>query len=118
MSKNLHRAVVLTKFNPRKDKSATLTFETLEQTPEEIGELHATTGTFGYLMFKSENQLTDSEIKDINNLETEVHGKSKSKRLMNVMFVLWEQQGKEGKFEDFYAHEMECIITQVKDELK
>lgn len=117
MSKKLNRAVVLTKFNTKKDKSATITFETLEQTPADIGELHSLAGTFGYLMFKSENQLTDSEIKDINSLETELRGKTKSKRLMNVLFILWEQQGKQGEFNNFYANEMECIINQVKDSL-
>ncbi len=117
MSKNLHRAVVLTKFNTKKDKSATITFETLEQTPEDIGELHGLAGTFGYLMFKSEKQLTDSEIKDINNLETEVHGKSKSKRLMNVMFLLHKQEG-EGSFDEFYAQKMESIINQIKNKLE
>jgi hypothetical protein len=116
MSKKLHRAVVLTKFNPKKDKSATITFETLEQTPEDIGELHALTGTFGYLVFKSENQLTDTEIKDISNLETELRGKTKSKRLMNVLFRLHEQQG-EGDFDTFYANKMESIINQIKNKL-
>jgi hypothetical protein len=116
MSKKIHRSVIFTKFNPRKDKSATITFETQEQTSEEIGELHGLTGMYGFLIFKAENQLTPEEVKGINSLETEVHGKTKSKRLMNVLFRLHEQQG-EGDFDTFYANKMESIINQIKNKL-
>ena len=116
MSKKLHTPVILTSYRPKKDKSVSITFETDEKTAEQIGELHSLTGMYGYLFFKAEDQLTANEIKQINELETEISGKSKSKRLMNVLFRLHEQGG-EGSFNDFYANKMESIINKYKSKL-
>ncbi len=112
MSKKLHSAVILTKYSPRKDKSVLLSFETQEKTAQEIGELHDLVGTYGFLVFKSENQLTTDEIEDINNLETELHGKTKSKKLQNVLFVRWNKGDKDITFNEFYAREMDIITAR------
>jgi hypothetical protein len=44
-------------------------------------------------------------------------GKSASSRLRSVIFIWWEQLGKEGDFEVFYRMKMEKIIDTIKGKL-
>jgi hypothetical protein len=102
-------SAILSNYRPKKDKTVSVTFELNEKTAREIGELHELTGSFGYLLFKAEQQLTNSEIKEINELKTEIVGKTKSQRLRSVLYAIWNQGGC-GKFKDFYSYKMEEII--------
>ncbi len=43
--------------------------------------------------------------------------RSPSQKLRGVIYVLWEQAGKKGEFELFYARYMEKIINAVKERL-
>jgi hypothetical protein len=44
--------------------------------------------------------------------------KSQSQRLRSTLFVLWEQEGRKGDFEDMYKNNMEKFINLVKDKLE
>jgi hypothetical protein len=107
---------ILTKYNPRKDKSITISFETDEKSAEQVMELHGLMGMYGVLLFKPVDQLTKAEIKEIDALDMEMAGKSKATRLRDVLYVLHKQEG-EGDFKDYYADKMERIINQIKDKL-
>lgn len=108
----------LDNFTPRKDRSVTLRFITGEVTAEEVAEFYRLKDAFGYLYFKAETMLTPSEIRDIDDLDTEIGGKTLSKRLMNALYVYWEQHdtGYED-FKEFYKFRMESNIQKIKDEL-
>lgn len=108
---------ILTKYNPRKDKSVTISFETNEKNVQQIMELHNLMGTYGGLVFKPEDQLTPQELKEIDDMSFEMHGKSKSNRLRDVLYILHKQEG-EGDFKDYYAEKMESIINQIKGRLE
>lgn len=100
-----------------KDKSVSITFITsLEQTPESFMEIDKLTNSHGIVYFKSQGQLTKEEIDLIEKSEIEVEGKTKSQRLRNVLYKVWEQE-EIGSFNDFYADEMERIITHYKSKL-
>ncbi len=45
-------------------------------------------------------------------------GKTASQRLRAAIYVLWDQQGKQGEFATFYTSKMEKIIDFVKDKLE
>lgn len=119
---------VLTKYNPRKDRSVTISFETDEKSAEQIAELHGIMGTYGALVFKAEDQLTPKELKEIKSLDLEMAGKSKSERLRNVLYVLHQQENKgsykdeyavvKRDFNDYYAQKMEEIINHYKGKLE
>jgi len=105
-------------FSNRKDKSLTLRFITQEVTAEKVAEIHRMIDSFGYLYFKGETMLTPNEIRDIEDLDTEVGGKSLSKRLMNTLYIYWEQNDTSyDDFKDFYKHRMETNIQKIKDQL-
>lgn len=108
-------AAILVKYNPRKDRSVTITFETDEKNAGQVMELHGLMGTYGGLVFKPEDQLTPQEIKEIDSLDLEMGGKTKSQRLRNKLYIKWQQVGNKGDdFNNFYARSMDKIIDDIE----
>ena len=108
-------------YSPRKDGSVSLRFVTGEKMPSEIMDFHALMGKFGYLYFRAEEELTQAEIRTLDELETDLHDnpKTKSQRLRNTLYVYWKQdEGGFKEFKDFYDNRMEALIQQVKDRLE
>lgn len=48
----------------------------------------------------------------------DLNQKTPSQRLHAVLFILWDQSGRPGDFDDFYKKEMERIINVVKGNLE
>jgi len=110
--------VIFTSYRPRVDKSASLTFSTLELDVNKMGLLFSLQGKMGALVFKAESDLTKNEILMCENMEIELGGKTKSERLRNVLFRNWELENKgHVTFDNYYASEMEIIITHYKGKL-
>lgn len=73
--------------------------------------------TFGYFFFSPE-KIKIQDIKDVPEIEPEFKGgKSPSQRLRNTFYILWEQNGAKGDFEDYYKYQIEKIITTIKEKL-
>ena len=117
MSK-LITAAQLDGYRRLKDKSISLRFITSEKTSQDIYEVDQLMDQFGYLYFKAEGILTPDEIKELDNLDTELYDKPKtqSQRIRNVLFMLWKQK-KIGEFNDFYKQETERVIQYFKNKL-
>lgn len=112
------RQVILDRSSRKKDKSVSLTFITsLEQSTDEFMEIDRLTNQYGLIYFKSEGHLTSEEVKLIDNAEVEVEGKTKSQRLRNTIYRVWEKGNKDLLFDVFYAEEMEKIISHYKTKL-
>jgi len=54
---------------------------------------------------------------DLIEVKGETETKTSSQRLRGVMYVWYEQLGKQGEFEDFYKSKMNNIIEQIKQKL-
>ena len=119
---NLLTQVTLDRANRKKDKSVSLTFVTqLEQSSEQFMEIDEKIGDSGLIFFKSSGNLTKEEVKELDNTEIEVEGKSKSQRLRSVLYVYFEQNfttSPNANFNEFYASEMEKIIEHYKGKLE
>jgi len=98
----------------RKDGSATLKFETQELTDDEKSKALSYMNQLGWLLF-APNEFQDSELPEMKAQGD--GGKSPSKRLYSVLFVLWKQLGEDGDFEMFYKYQMEKIINDIKSKL-
>ena len=103
----------LTGWSPRKDFSYSIRFETQELTDSELLDLKNAQNQFGWMVFSS-NEL---QIEDIPTELAEDKQKTPSKRLRNVIFVLWKQQGSVGDFEIFYKNYVEKLIEKIKAQL-
>lgn len=85
---------------------------------EKLAELFALKNSFVYIAIKAENFLA-AELEDLEQLKSEeVPGKTPSKRLRNVLYVLWKQENEpEGAYEPYYMKTMERLINHFKDKL-
>ena len=112
------KPVVFKSYRPKTDGSVSITFETLEQTPNEVAIMHQLRNQYGIILFKSEDQLTPEEIKDLDTLDLEYNGKSKSRRLKDVIYRVWESGEGEKDHKQFYSDKMEQIINHLKNQIE
>ena len=113
----LIRAVTITKATRKVDKTATITVTTnIEESPEDLMEVDKLIGRSGIWYFSEKGTLTKQETDEIDKVEIEVEGKTKSQRLRSVLYVYCQQEGKD--FKEFYASEMDRIIEHYKDKLE
>lgn len=103
------KLVTLDAANRKRDKSIGLRFTTTtEQSPMELMEVDKLIGYSGALYFKSNGNLTTAELDEIDKVDFEIEGKTKSQRLRAALYVLFEQTKAPGEdFKDFYANRMD-----------
>ena len=112
------RQVTLTRANRKADKSVSMTFVTeLEQSSSEFMEIDEVLNNNGILYFKSFGQLTTQEVEELDNLDIEVNGKTKSQRLRNALFVLWKKTESLQTKEEFYSTYMEKFINHITGQI-
>ena len=101
----------------RMDKSVKIVLSTQELTGEAAASLFGIRNQECFCaFFPSEVKLSDIEVPKE---EPEFPGqKSPSHRLRNVLYRVWEQQGKQGDFETWRTGEMERIIEHYKSKLE
>ena len=104
---------ILTGFSTKLDGGASVRFATNELTDTDVLELKRHQGQFGWLAFR-ENSF---KIADLPQEQAEDKQKTPSKRLRAVLFVRWQQLGKQGDFENYYRTQMEKIIDYLKTKL-
>lgn len=106
---------ILTSYKRLKDKSVNVTFNLNEISSEDMTEIDSELDTFGVVYFSQKSTLTDKEKEAIDLAEVEIRGKTKSKRLYNVIWVYCQQNRLD--FEKVYPEKMEEFIQMFKDEL-
>jgi len=112
------KQVSLDSVRRKKDKSISLTFiTTTEQTSEELMELDKLTDQSGIVYFKASGTLLQEEIDELDNVDIELEGKTKSQRLRGVLFVYWKQLDLHVDFKEFYSIQMEKFIEGIKSKL-
>lgn len=100
---------------PKADKSWKLSFETRELTGPEVSLLAENLQGEGWLVY-SPNELST---RDIPQEAVESGAKSQSKRLRDVIFILYKQRNEPGgDFESFYRVQMEKLVDFVKSKLE
>lgn len=111
--KSIQTNAIITGIRARVDGSLGITLSTPELNPEEKVAFMELQNINCQTLFKPLEEKTDLiEVKG----ETET--KTSSQRLRGCIYVLWEQQGKNGEFEIFYKSYMEKIIDWVKSKLE
>lgn len=112
-------AAQLDGYSRRKDKSVSIRFITSEKTSEEVANIDRAIDQFGYLYFKAEESLTPDEVAELDALDTDLYDapKTQSQRMRNVLYRLWEQDGKPCEFKEYYRERTERIINHLKNKL-
>ena len=105
---------VLSGYNRKADRSVSLRFNsTLEISSDDFAELDRVHFQTGWLLF-SPNEFTPEDIPN----EPASDGKKPSKRLRDVLFILWKQEGEGGDFETFYRARVNAIVEKIKGRLE
>lgn len=114
MAKALTCEVQLTGCATRSDGSLSLRFGTPELKVDEKAAFMELQGLNCKLLLQPMTG-EPSELKDV---RTELETKTPSMRLRAVLYVAWDQEGKNGEWEDYYRRKMESIINHIKSKLK
>lgn len=110
------RQVTFDRANRKKDKSISLTFITdLEQSTDEFMEIDKLLGAHGVLHFSDRGTLTTEEVEQLDEVDIELKGKTKSQRLRNVLYILSQQDNVE--YKQYYSDKMEEIIEHFKSKI-
>ena len=110
---------ILDGYTRRKDRTVSLRFITQEKTSSEVMNIDETLDQFGILYFRGEENMNTEEVEELDKIDLDIYDepKSQSKRLRNVLFILWKQEGEKGDFKKFYKQKTEEIIQHFKNKL-
>lgn len=104
--------------NPRADRSWKLVFETSKElSGEDVKILADNFQGEGWLLFKP-NSTGEISVKDVPETDADAGVESPSKRLRKRIYVLWEQKGKKGSFDNFYLATMSKFMEMVEEKLE
>jgi len=112
--KQIETNLIITGIRSKVDGSLGISATTPELTPEEKAEFMRIQGVNLIALF------TPLDEKDAPKyiVDKELETKTPSNRLRNVLFVLWEQEGSKGEFNDFYRRWVEKFIELIKERLE
>ena len=101
-------------------KTTKLVFESQENVPPElIARITTSVGKTGWLAFLvSERPIDSLDVINLPELPTEKDRKSQATRMRAILWRLWEQEGKPGDSETYYAAKMEALLEMLKSKLK
>lgn len=113
MSKKIQFEAIMTRFSPLSGGGISIGFHSLKElTSDEMQVVLSMYNNTGWVGFKAD-EYQDADLP----LADTTAGKTPSQRLRNTIFVLWNQLGKHGDFENFYKQTMESLINNVKEKL-
>ena len=112
--KQIELNIVISSVRSKVDRSLSITLSTPELYPNEMAEIMNLQGVNLISLF------TPLDEKDAPKyiVNRDIETKTPSNRLRNTLYVLWEQEGGKGEFDEFYKRYMEKFIDLVKDKLQ
>lgn len=97
------------------DGSLKLCFDSQELSPANVGEIFSHRGKLVALYISPKETIPQREIDQIDSVDVDMPGKTKSQRVRNVLYRIWELQPEGHKtFEGYYAQKMEEHINNLK----
>lgn len=102
----------------RKDKTIKITLGTQEISQGKAGELFSLLNSLA-VVYISPKEIDQKEIDQVDKVDPELHGKTQSQRIRNVLYKLWEQDPEGHKtFDNYYQSKTELFIDHLKSKIK
>ena len=111
--KTIQLNAIVTSIRSKVDRSIAVSVNTPELSEAEVASFFQLQGLNSEITIKP----LDEKPEGIEKINKEVGTKTQSQRLRAVLYVLWEQEGKQGTFDDFYRSYTEKIIDWIKSKL-
>jgi hypothetical protein len=114
---------ILSGYNPKVDGSFTIRFSTNVLRSDEKQIIDAMFQKVCVVMVKSEGindvKFESDEIEAFDSVDMDLvdNKKTPSQRLRDVLYRLWEQEGKESEWKEFYKTKIEILINHYKGKL-
>ena len=108
--KTIYTQAIITGVRSKVDRSLGISLSTPELSTQEKALFMELQGINSEITIKP----LDEKPEGIEKIDKEVGSKTQSQRLRAVIFVLWEKEGKEGTFDNFYRNYTEKIIDWIK----
>jgi len=97
------------------DGSLKLCFDSQELSPANVGEIFSHRGKLVALYISPKETIAQREIDQIDSVDVDLPGKTKSQRVRNCLYRIWELQSDGHKtFESYYSFHMEKHISELK----
>jgi hypothetical protein len=119
MNEGLLLAAIVENVSTRRDGTLKITFGCQEMSSGKSGELVSMQNKVVAIYISKKETIPQSVLDNVDNVDIDMPGKTKSQRQRNVLYRIWELQ-KDGHktFESFYAFKMEQHITDLKQHLE
>lgn len=118
MSNKILLPVILSGYRPRNDGSWSITLSTNILKSEEKVIIDSMHQQLCCVMLKDSEIKTDEiEIFDSVDMDLVDTKKTPSKRLSNIFYLLWKQEGEQCEFKDYYKTKMEILCEHFKNKL-
>lgn len=102
-----------------KDGSVSIQVETQELSPSKAGEVFSMRGKLIAMYLSPKETIAQREIDQVDSVDVDLPGKTKSQRIRNVLYRIWELQPDGHKsFESYYNQVQERHITELKSVLE
>lgn len=102
----------------RKDKSVKITLSTQELSEGNAGQVFGLQSKLAAVYISVKDTIDQREMDQIDQIDPEFGGKTQSKRIRDVLYILFTQ-GNEGHktFEQYYKAKTEVIINELKSKI-
>jgi hypothetical protein len=120
MMEGLLLPVVISSIRSLKDGSVSVCVETQELSPAKAGELFSLRKKVAMMYLSPKDVITQKEMDQVNAITADLpQGKTPSKRMYNVLYILWKQDPEGYKdFQLYYMAKMEDYIENLKLNIK
>jgi len=110
--------IIVSSIRSLKDGSVSVCVETQELSSSKAGELFSLRKKVAMMYLSPKDTVTQKEIDQVNAFDAEIEAKTPSKRLRDVLYVLFTQQPEGYKeFDAFYKFKMNIITEHLKSKL-
>ena len=106
----------VTGMSPRADRSWTLKFETQELAGEQVKILADNYQGMGWLLFKP-NSDSGVQLSEIPTTDADAGIESPSVKLRKRIYLLWDQGGRQGSFDNFYLATIQKFMQFIESKL-
>lgn len=97
------------------DGSLKLCFDTQELSPSNVGEIFSHRGKLVALYISPKETIPQRDMDQVDSVDVDLPGKTKSQRVRNCLYRIWELQPEGHKnFDSFYNTKMEEHINNLK----